>query len=260
MTYSKNSLNQSKDYKIEKKIIVMLFFLFSITSQATDIKMKTENYPPYSMEVDGELQGLSVDILESMLQQMGSIKNKSDVELTSWSDAYSWALNNKNGMVLVATMTKSRRNLFKWVGPISKTTIGVISLKNKSVVIKNVLDLNKYKIGTIKKDIGETLLLENGINKNNMTSIDGTNSLATLFYKLEREKIDMMAYETKVAMYSADLNGFESDKFEVIYTLANNELYFAFNKQTPDKTIQKWQKALDSMKSNGTYDKILKKY
>ena len=44
---------------------------------------------------------------------MGSQKNKSDVELTSWSDAYSSALNNKNGMVFVATMTKRRKDLFK---------------------------------------------------------------------------------------------------------------------------------------------------
>jgi len=70
----------------------------------------------------------------------------------------------------------------------------------------------------------------------------------------------MFAYETKVAKYSADLNGFDSSEYEVIYTLKNAELYFAFNRLTPDNTIAKWQNALDKIKENSIYKEILKKY
>jgi polar amino acid transport system substrate-binding protein len=246
---------------IYKKLLTTLLIL-SVTTfiQASEIKMMTENYPPYNMEVDGKLQGLSVDVVEAMLKQMGSKKNKYDIELLSWSKAYDSAKNNKNNMVFSTTRTKSREKSFKWVGPITKTTIGITALKNRNIVIKNISDLKKYKIGCIKKDIGESLLIENKIPKENLVSIDGTNSLATTFYKLERDKIDMFAYETKVANYSADLNGFDSDEYEVVYTLSNGELYFAFNRLTSDKTIQKWQKALDKIKANGIYQEIIKKY
>jgi len=243
-----------------KKLITLLLVLSVITLQATDIKMKTENYPPYNMDVDGKLTGLSVEILEAMLKQMGYSESISNLELTSWSDAYTSAINNKNSMVFSTTRTKSREDLFKWVGPISKVTIGVVALKDKEISIKNVSDLNKYKIGTAKDDAGEILLLENGIDKKNFYRLDGTNSLATLLYKMEREKIDMVAYDTRVAMYSIDLNGFESDDYEVIYTLAKKGLYFAFNKKTDDVIIKKWQKALDTIKANGIYNKIIKKY
>jgi polar amino acid transport system substrate-binding protein len=70
----------------------------------------------------------------------------------------------------------------------------------------------------------------------------------------------MFSYETKVAKYSINLNGYDSDDYEVIYTLANNELYFAFNRLTPDKIINKWQNALDKIKANGIYDTIIKQY
>ena len=244
-----------------RKLFIILVSLSFITfMQANDIKMMTENYPPYNMEIDGELQGLSIDVIESMLKQMHLKKDKYDIELLSWSKGYSSALNIKDNMVFSTTRTKSRENLFKWVGPISKTTIGIISLKSKNIVIKNISDLEKYKIGAIKKDIGETLLLENKIPRNNIDSIDGINSLATSFYKLERDKIDMFSYETKVAKYSAELNGYDVSEYEVIHILENNQLYFAFNKQTSDDIINKWQKALDTIKSNGTYDKIIKKY
>jgi len=244
-----------------KKLFVTLVFIgVTIFLNATDIKMMTENYPPYNMEVDGKLQGLSVEILDAILKSMKSKKNIYDVELLSWSKAYSTAKNKKNHMVFSTTRTKNRENMFKWVGPIAKTTIGITALKNKEIVIKNINDLKKYKIGCIAKDIGEILLLENKIPKENLKSIDGINSLATSFYKLERDRIDMFAYETKVAKYSADLNGYDPDEYEVVYTLKKSELYFAFNKLTSDDIIKKWQKALDDIKANGIYQEIVKKY
>lgn len=245
---------------MNKVIVAFLFFVTTITLQATEIRMMTENYPPYNMEIDGELEGLSIDVLEAMLKQMNSKKDREDIELLSWSESYSSALEVKNNMVFSTTRTKSREKLFKWVGPICKTIVGITALKSKNIVIKNASDLNKYKIGAMKSDIGETLLLENSISKNNIYTIDGTNSLATSFYRIEREIIDMLAYETKVAFYSIDLNGYEIDDYEVVYTLEKNDLYFAFNKQTSDLVIQKWQKALDNIKSNGIYDKIIKNY
>jgi len=244
-----------------KRLLAALLFLAATTfTHATDIKMMTENYPPYNMEVDGKLEGLSVAVLEAMLKQMKSDKSTYDIELLSWSKAYSTAKSKKNSMVFSTTRTKSRENIFKWVGPITKTSVGITALKTKEIKINDVSDLNKYNIGCISKDIGETLLLEAGVPKLNIDSVDGINSLATSFYKLERDKIDMFAYETKVAKYSADLNGFDSDEYEVIYTLENAELYFAFNRLTPDNTIQKWQKALDTIKANGIHEKIIKKY
>ncbi|WP_024955292.1 substrate-binding periplasmic protein [Sulfurospirillum arcachonense] len=244
------------------KKIIILFFCLGIMHilQANDIRMMTENYPPYNMEIDGELQGFSVDVLDAMLKQMNSKQKREDIELLPWSESYSLAMNIKNNMVFSTTRTKSRENLFKWVGPIYKTTVGVTALKSKNIVIKKISDLNKYKIGAMKKDIGETLLLEKGVSKSSIYTIDGINSLATSFYYMEKGKIDLLAYETKVAFYSIDLNGYEVDDYEVVYTLENNELYFAFNKQTSDLTIQKWQKALDEIKSNGIYNKIIKNY
>ena len=219
-----------------------------------------DNYPPYNMEIEGELHGLSIDVLEAILKQMKSKQNKFDVELLPWSQAYSTAQKTKNSMLFSTTRTKSREKLFKWVGPITKTMIGVIALKVKNIVINRESDLGKYRIGAIVKDIGAILLSEKKVPKQNIYSIDGLNSIATNFYKLERDKIDMFAIETKVAKYSADLNGFDSDDYEVVYILEDNSLYFAFNKLTSDATIQKWQKALNTIKSNGIYDKIIKKY
>lgn len=243
-----------------KTITLLLSFLVSLHLTANEISIKTENYPPYSMQIDGKIEGLSVNVLEAMFKQMKANLDKSDITLTSWSDAYSSTLKNKDTMVFSTTKTNSRKDLFKWVGPISNVKIGLITLKDNDITINQEKDLNNYTIGSVKKDIGENLLLEKNFNKKNLDSIDGTNSLATLFYKLERRKIDMIAYDTRVALYSAELNGYDKDEYKIVYTLGNKDLYFAFNKHTPDKIIEKWQKALDEIKENGQYKKIIEKY
>ncbi len=245
---------------MKKILATLLFVAFTTFVNATEIKMMVDNYPPYTMEIDGELKGLSVEVLDAILKQMNSKQEIKDVEILSWSDAYSTALNEKNSMVFSTTRTKSREKLFKWVGPISKTTIGLIALKDKNIIIKQILDLKNYKIGAIIKDIGETLLLENKIPKQNINSVDSVNGIATNFYRLERDKIDLYAIETKVAKYASELNGYNPDDFETVHILEKNELYFAFNKQTSNDIISKWQKALNTIKSNGIYDKIINNY
>ena len=43
-------------------------------------------------------------------------------------------------------------------------------------------------------------------------------------------------------------------------TLAQGDLYIAFNKKTDDKIVAKWQKAFDKLLKNGTIDKIKARY
>ncbi len=38
------------------------------------------------------------------------------------------------------------------------------------------------------------------------------------------------------------------------------QLYIAFSKNTPDDEVKKWQAALDELKKDGTYQKIVDKY
>jgi len=225
-----------------------------------NISMFTEIYPPYNMKEDGKLTGVSVEILDALLKQLNSEQTIKDVVLTNWSRAYSLALKNNNTMVFSTTRTESREPLFKWVGPIVQTKVGAIALKDKHIVINSVKDFNNYKIGAVLKDVGESTLAELGVNSQQVQSVSGENVINLSFLKLQNNRIDIFAYETNAAFENAKKLGFDINKYEIIYTLKEGELYFAFNKNTDDTIIQKWQKALDTIKENGIYDKILLKY
>ncbi len=246
-----------------KKIILLgllVSSLFATADADTNIKIYTEHYPPNNMKIGGKLTGSSVEVLDAMFKQMNSNQRIEDIKLTNWSRAYSVALKLPNSMVFSTTRTKAREKLFKWVGPISTTTVGVIALKSKNIVIKDISDFANYKIGAVLKDVAEQLLLEKGVSKRNIQHVNGADAIKMSFNKMEKDRIDMFAYNTIVALNDAKKNGFDTSKYEIIYKLTVADLSFAFNKKTDDKIIQKWQNALDKVKANGTYSNIMNKY
>ncbi len=243
---------------------MLIFIVFSSTAYAAEssvkITMMTESYPPFNMKIDGKLQGIGVDVLQAMLEVMNSDQTINDVILTNWSRAYSTVLKRKDSMVFVITRTAKREALFKWIGPIAKTTICLIAPKNKNISINKISDVDQYRIGTVLQDIGEQILLEAGVDKKHLRSISGINCIDLSFKKMENNRIDMFAYEINSAQYEAKRHGHDFAKFEAVYTLKEGELYFAFNKETDEKVIAKWQQALEVVKESGQYAEILKKY
>lgn len=240
---------------------IFLSLLLLATLFGGEVKMFTEHYPPYNMKTeDGKLSGLSIELLEAMLKMMQSKQSIDDVVLANWARSYEMAKNNKNSMVFSTTRTDSREDSFKWVGPIAKATVGIIAPKRKNIVIKNVSDLKKYKIGAVLKDIGETLLLENGVKKSNIDNVAGEKAIDLSFKKMEIDRIDMFVYNTDVAFVNAKLKGYDTDKYEIVYVLKEGQQYFAFNKDSDEQIIQKWQETLDALKKDGTYKKIHDKY
>jgi polar amino acid transport system substrate-binding protein len=243
-----------------KKVLLILLSVVTVYATEANIEMLTEHYPPYNMKVDGKLTGSSVELLDVMLKKMNSSQTIKDVKLTNWSRAYNKTLKTKNSVLFTTTRTELREDLFKWVGPIQSAEVGLIALKSKNIKINDDKDLDTYKIGTVLEDVGEQLLIKRGVSKKNLQYLSGENAINLSFSKMERGRIDMFSYNTTVAFANAKKNGFDSNKYEVVYTLKKGEVYFAFNKDTDDAIIQKWQKALDQVKSDGTFNSIIAKY
>ena len=250
-----------RDFKVKTIILIILFFTSLSAIEIQNIKMYTEHYPPYNMKSkDGKLIGSSIEVLDAVLKKMGSSQSIKDVKLRSWAKSYAVAQKIDNAMVFSTTRTESREPLFKWVGPIATATVGVVALKSKKIKINKISDFNKYKIGAVLKDIGEILLLDAGVNKNNIQYVKGEDAINLSFNKMQKDRIDMFAYNLNVAFANAKMEGFDIDKYEIVYTLKVGYQYFAFNKNTDDAIIQKWQNALDAIKKDGIYEKIHSKY
>lgn len=223
-----------------------------------DIAFMTEQYPPYNLEQDYEIKGIAVEILALILERTDSVLTRNDIEMLPWARGYKRTLTVPNSCLFSMTRTKEREDLFKWVGPIAPETIGLIARRERKIKINTDTDIQKYKVGTIIDDVAELHLVNAGIDIN---SLDRVATTEQNIKKLNLGRIDLWGYGVNVAMWELKAGGHNPTEYELVYILDDSkEVFYAFHKDTSDSIIQELQVALDSVKADGEYQKILDKY
>ena len=239
---------------------LLLFCLVSGSAAAAsvdDIVFMTEQYPPYNFEEDDRLRGIAVDTLALMLQRAGSKQTREDIKLLPWARGYKRVLSEPDTCLFSTTRTEEREHLFKWVGPIAPESVGLIARKERNIKIDSVEDIKKHNIGTIRNDVAEHYLIDAGISLDDLQRVAET---ILNIKKLNRGRIDLWAYDENVAMWELKANGFNPANYESVHVLGHKDQYFAFHKGTSDSVIVKLQAALDTLKADGEYQKILDLY
>ena len=229
-------------------------------SNIDDFKIMTETYPPYNMKSNKKLQGISVDVLEHILIHMGASKRAKDFMIMPWARAYQMVQKQENTLLFSMFRTKSREKLFKWVGPIDNSIIGLLAKKVKQIKIKRFEDLSHYKIGTVHNDVAEQLLIQHGYNPERLDSISGVTAIEQSIKKLNRNRIDLFAYIANIKEWKLNIKDFDPHDYEMVYVLEQQALYYAFNKNTSDDLIERMQHILDEMKQSGEYESIVRHY
>ena len=246
--------------RLVKLTVILLFLIISSSVRAQtvdDLVFITENYPPLNFEKDRKLQGVSVDVLLEILKRVGSKQTIKDIELLPWARGYKMALNRKNTVLFVMGRTEARENLFKWVGPLLPSKIVLIAEKKRGIKINSVKDINQYTTGAVREDIGEQMLLNLGVKKE---QIYLTNSGITTAKMLHKGRFDMWAYEQIVALWNIKELGYNPKDYEEVYILKESAYYYAFHRGTNDKIVVKLQKALDELLADGKVKELLNKY
>ena len=235
----------------------------SLATELSEIEYLTESYPPYSYLKDDKLEGLSVDLLLASMASINEPFDAKKIKLLPWARAYRMVSTGKNRVLFSMTRTTAREELFSWVGPITPNHIVLFARKQDAIILNNIKSLKKYKIGVVRDDVGEQLLLSSGVDK---TYLKRVNSATVLINMLDLGHINLFAYDEDVIRRLIKEAGLSVDKFEVVYTLTQGQLYFAFSLGTEQSLIDKLQTGVDRVKQiklgNGKtqYEVIMDKY
>lgn len=211
-----------------------------------ELEFVTENYAPFNYEADGKVVGQSVALLLKMFAQAGSSKSAKDIKILPWARGYILAQQAKNTVLFSTTRTKAREKLFKWVGPILPTTVAVIARKDLAIKLTDLSMLGAYNIVAVRKDIGELLLKTNGVREANIYSVGSAQNAAKM---LAYGRVDLWAYEKSVAFWNLEAIGENLETYEVLRVLEESDVYFAIQKDTPDRLVRALQNALDTVRA-----------
>ena len=95
-------------------LIASLILLSAPPLLSTELTVLTENLPNLNYLKNSELVGLSVEIVREIQKRIGSHEQ---IRVYPWARAYNLALKEENVVLFSITLTKARKDLFKWICP-----------------------------------------------------------------------------------------------------------------------------------------------
>lgn len=214
----------------------------------------TEEYYPYNYREDGRIKGISADLLRLAWRQMGEPEHS--IYVLPWARAYQQTQGTKNTVLFSMARTPEREKLFKWAGPIAHVRFVLAAPRGSGITIESLSDLKGLRVGTLRDDISDQLLRTRAGN----CSVDSVARMDQNLRKLDAGRIDLVAYEELSLRLLLQHEDRSPDSLETIHLLKEVPVYYAFNTETDDTLIQRFQAALDDAKNTEAYARLLYGY
>lgn len=242
---------------MKRFVLLFLFFCLQIFADMTKINIVTEYFPPYQWKTNGLITGPSTEVIHAISKEVGM---SYDIQIYPWARAYKMALNEENILIYSISRIEKREKLFKWIGAIMSQSSFIWKLKSRKDIVLNTLeDAKKYKTVSVNQDARAQYLFSQGFKKNRHLHLVSRNEYAIkLLYSGRMDLIvDTNGVKTQVENLGLDFSKLEKTiRIEDL----SGEIYAAFSLMTPNDVVNKFRKALKTLKEKGEFKKILKKY
>ncbi|HYD99234.1 MAG TPA: transporter substrate-binding domain-containing protein [Alphaproteobacteria bacterium] len=227
--------------------------LLALPVRAEEVRLMTEVFPPFNYMADNQLTGLSVEVVRAMAARLG---HPGDVEVLPWSRAVA-LLDSEPGRGLFSmARTPAREAKYRWVGPIAETRAVFMGRKDARLRIDSLDAAREVGLIGVMKDTPT----EKELRAAGFANLDVASDHRANPKKLESGRIALWVTGEFSGAYRAREAGVDPSQFEPVYVYAVERLYLALSKDTPDAEVERWQGALESLRADGGYDAIVKRY
>ncbi len=224
------------------------------------IQLFTEVSPPLNygtgVAASRKVEGSSVDIVnEIQARTKSGYVNKTN--LSTWVDAYKIPQYLPNSAVYTTARTPEREDMFQWVGPISTNRTYFYTVVNSGITIATLEQAKALQsIATPKNWYTHEFLVKN--NFGNVVATALTSQEA--FDQLMNGEVEALLMPDLDMKWLAEKNGISTSQLAQSMEALNHDGYIAFSLNTPNSTVAQWQKNLDEMKADGTFETIWNKW
>ncbi|MGM9480199.1 substrate-binding periplasmic protein [Roseateles sp. NT4] len=216
------------------------------------LRLLSEEFPPINFTEAGQPSGLAVEIVQHVLQRLGSVQR---IEFLPWARAYREAQGNQPVALFSAARIPEREKLFQWAGPIV-TFYSSFYARAGAERLRRFADARLAEEVLVVRDwyTAQQLASEGFRNLRYVSDpVQGLRMLmagrASLFAS---ERISMPG-----TLASA---GIEPGALAEVYTYASSDGYIAFSPGTPRRVVMAWQREIDAMKRDGSFQAIYKRW
>ena len=125
---------------------------------------------------------------------------------------------------------------------------------DKKININKLDDIINLTVGVQRGTPAQEMLKKAGF-----ISIEPVNFEEQNVEKLRKGRIKLWAIPRLVGKYVYKTRGYDPDELNFGYVLSRPVIYFAASKSISVSDMNKWKEALDTMRADGTFEKIISK-
>lgn len=239
---------------MKKKIIKLLFlplFLLQTNTYAQEklyVGTDATEFPPFEYIENGEIKGFDIDLIK----EIGKILNKEIVLKNIQFDGLIPALQTGKLDAIIAgmTVTAERKKNINFSNPYY--TSKQLLIVNKNSTLSTLESLKGHKVGVVLGCTGDVIATEMG----NSITLYRYNTTSESIMALNANKIDAVILDSEPAKNFVKNN---SNLKYIDNELAKEDYAIAVGKQNLT-LVKNINAALETLKSNGTFEKLNKKY
>ena len=234
--------------------IFSILITLPFCASAEQLAIYCEEAPPYQIRNhDGSLSGLVVDVVREIQRRTG---NADPIQMVPWNRGYTFALHKKNTVLFSAVMTDERKRLFQWVGPIMDLSMGFYAKKDSPIRISSHDDARKVRgIAVYGNDIGQQYLEKQGYH-NLIQTYDNVSAQKDLL----AGRLDLVSMGRCSGKSRSGYTGIEGCELREVLIYMKNSFYIVFSRDSSPDIVASWNRTLDAMKKDGSFDSIFRKY
>ena len=228
----------------------LAWLAFAVPPAAAALTLTTEEYPPFNYSADGgkTIVGSSSELLREALRRSAL---QATITLYPWQRAFNMALRDKDSCVYSTTRTAAREKRFKWVGPLADSTWVLFARADSPIQASTLAELKPFRIGGYQGDAKAAFLKAQGL------TLDEAVNEEQNIRKLDAGRIELWAATSEYGPWYARKFGVG---IKPVLVFQHVQMYAACNPAVPDDDIARLNDALEAMRQDGSFDRIMSRH
>lgn len=222
------------------------------SAAAPPLRLLSEEFPPINFTEEGSPSGLAVEVVQAVLQRLGQ---SLPIEFLPWTRAYREAQGMQPIALFSAARIPERERLFQWAGPIV-TFYSSFYARAGAGRLKRMDDARHADQVLVVRDWYTAQQLVSEGFRNLRYVNDPVQGLRMLL----AGRAPLFASERISMPGTLAAAGIEPGALEEVYTYASSDGYIAFSPGTPQHVVAAWQREIDAMKRDGSFQAIYKRW
>ena len=233
-------------------LVTLLCILLGARAKADEYRIVTEEWAPYNYLQDGQLTGLTTEVVNAIMALTGD--NFPIEAVPSMRATYDLRQQPKTIMYSLFR-TPERESSYRWVGPIAEEAIYPYQLASSEEPIHSLAQLMQAQRITTR----HAGLVPDTLDSLGFRNLDRSATQNVQLYRMllaGRTQIIVGDTPAGVAYYSRLLQIPAGTLRQIPLELFRSSLYIAFSRDSSEAVVTRWAEALDQLRSSGKLEQI----